>query len=265
MGVGFVVSGEVPDCSSAAMESLWAGASSQPYPHWVSAARPFLGVLQSHSRTASSVHGDMKVGAIFARLQPQLKTFRLNYSAEYTTFIRSFILSEPQHPLHELRKREYRKRKKEGLWWHVTANRDLSKSVVVRTWCRRRVRNAFIAELKDKGFDEHGKLVDAKALGGRWKQLRSLINEQKQFSLNGSLRFHCQAPAVPAKNADIRKEIGNVLDVLLEVALLDLSGKSYPDARDVITSSQRTVIRGRGRAVSSVTRPTIQRMNSQRL
>ena len=99
----------------------------------------------------------MSISSVFARNQP--KTFRVSYSPQYNYFFIPRILNDKQHPLYESRLRESQNRKKEKLWWHATTGNELSKSSVVRSWCRRRLRNAFTEVLQERGFDEHGMLV----------------------------------------------------------------------------------------------------------
>ncbi|KAF2257276.1 hypothetical protein BU26DRAFT_513978 [Trematosphaeria pertusa] len=160
------------------------------------------------------------------------KTFKVSYSPDYTTFIIHHILSDSQHPLYELRKREYEKRKNEGLWWHVTTFLDLSKSGVVRSWCRRRLRNAFTEELKARGFNEHGKLVKKEALKGLQDRLGELPKNEEGLSLKGSVRLQVLPALISAKYADVRQETGKLVDILLEGMTVEaLNGSSTPVAR----------------------------------
>jgi hypothetical protein len=157
--------------------------------------------------------------------QSKLKYFKVSYSAEYKTFVPHHILSDPLHPLYQQRLREQNKRKREGLWWHATTGLDLSKSSVVRSWCRRRIRDAFVDLLKKRGFDEFGKLVDTKALEeGRFKQLAKVLKTREDYSLTGSFRFHAEQAVIPAKFVHIQQELSLVVDAMLDGALIDLAG-----------------------------------------
>ncbi|KAJ4297782.1 hypothetical protein N0V90_005677 [Kalmusia sp. IMI 367209] len=139
-----------------------------------------------------------------ARTKP--KTFKLSYTPEYKTYIQHHAFSDPQHPLHIPRRREMKERKEEGLWWHVTTGIDLSKSGVVRSWCRRRLRNAFTEELKAQGFDKYGRLVHIHSLAREHRDLALVLQTQKDFSLTGSVRLHITPALVAAKYMDVRRE-----------------------------------------------------------
>jgi hypothetical protein len=137
-----------------------------------------------------------------AKIKPRF--FKVNYSPEYQRFIVNHVATDPSHPLYEMQKRRIAERKKEGLWWHVTTGADLAKSSCVRSWARRRLRNAIVEELKARGFDENGKPIErngfVSGLG----------------AIKGSLRLHVQTPLIPAKFVDVRAEVGNILEVLVD-------------------------------------------------
>lgn len=156
------------------------------------------------------------MGSIFNRLS-RLKTttFSINYSPEYKTFIMHQAVGERSHPLHFMRKRELAERKREALWWHVTSSLDLSKSSVVRSWCRRRLRGAFTECLKERGFDEHGRLCNVAKLREH-KGFELLSGQDANLSIDGSVRLHIAPALVTAKYADVRQETSRVLDILLE-------------------------------------------------
>ncbi|PSN68921.1 hypothetical protein BS50DRAFT_572102 [Corynespora cassiicola Philippines] len=139
--------------------------------------------------------------------------FNVSHSPQYKTFIINRIVTEPNHPLYVLKKRAAEQRKKEGLWWHVVVYNTLSKSSVVRSWARRRVRNAFIEELKERGFNDKGILVNPGSV--KWANLDSALNQGKEISLKGSLKFQLNAPSVSAKYADVRKEMSSIVDALV--------------------------------------------------
>ncbi|KAF2446928.1 hypothetical protein P171DRAFT_429876 [Karstenula rhodostoma CBS 690.94] len=150
---------------------------------------------------------------LFTRLQPT--TFRISYSPEYKTFLQHHAASDRLHPLYILRRREMAARKKEGLWWHVTSGIDLSRSGVVRTWCRRRLRNAFTEGLKGRGFDEFGRLVNV-AMLRQHKGFERLSERDGGLSLEGSVQLRITPALVTTKYAEVRKETDATIDILLE-------------------------------------------------
>jgi hypothetical protein len=164
---------------------------------------------------------------IFAKLaRQQSKLFKVNYTPEYNTFIVNYILSDAAHPLHEGQKRRSRERKKEGLWWHATTGVDLTKSSCVRAWARRRLRNAFVEELRVRGYDEYGKFIH------KSKELKPGGNSMytppgNSLDLKGSLRLHVHAPLLPAKYTDIKAETGRLIDIIVGAATDDRAQKRY--------------------------------------
>ncbi|KAF1978112.1 hypothetical protein BU23DRAFT_431095, partial [Bimuria novae-zelandiae CBS 107.79] len=151
---------------------------------------------------------------LLSRLKP--RTFQINYSAEYNTFHPHHIAYDPQHPLSILQRRKVNARPKEGLWWSVTNRGDLSKSSVVRSWCRRRLRNAFTDELKKRGFNENGKLMNAKVLIREDKAFEPILEKDGNLSLTGSVRMQIQPALITTKYADLRKETNGLVGILLE-------------------------------------------------
>jgi hypothetical protein len=149
---------------------------------------------------------------VFSQLAKQrFKTFKVNYSLEYKRFIINYIASDPFHPLQEAQKRLNRERKHEGLWWHVTTGTDLAKSSCVRSWARRRLRNAIVDELKAHGFDENGRLIVQKASDSTNGPKTTKTSD----GLKGGLRLHVQAPLVPAKYVDVKAEVGQVIKTIM--------------------------------------------------
>jgi hypothetical protein len=168
-------------------------------------------------RTSSSMKGIID---LLTRFTPH--TFKLNYSPGYKTFLVHHAASDPLHPMHILRRRQLAARKHEGLWWHVTTGVDLSKSGVVRSWCRKRLRNAFTEGLKERGFDEFGRLANVAILRG-YKGFEHIPERDGDLSLTGSLRLHISPALLTAKYADVRKETGAMITILLEGVKADES------------------------------------------
>ncbi|KAK3215115.1 hypothetical protein GRF29_19g2236268 [Pseudopithomyces chartarum] len=159
----------------------------------------------------------MKVKAIsglLSRFRPQ--TFRIQYSSHHVSFLPHHVASDPQHPLCTLRRREQSVRKHEGLWWTVTSGVDLSKSSVVRSSCRRRLRTAVVQSLRARGFDEFGHLVDHDALLRVRRDLAGQLDREHALSLTGSTRLHIMPPLLATKYLDLRTETDSLMDILLE-------------------------------------------------
>lgn len=157
-------------------------------------------------------------GVPFRLSKLKLTTIKLNYSPEYKNHIFNYIATNPLHPLSTLQQRRQQDRKKKDLWWHATNTTDLSKSGCVRTWARRRLAQAFKEELKAKGYDEKGKLVDATALQDR-QDVMNVIRLGKSVDLNGSLRLHGISPLLSVKFEQIKDEVRTIVDALVTSAV----------------------------------------------
>jgi hypothetical protein len=171
---------------------------------------------------------------VFSQLaRHQSKFFKINYTPEYKTFIINYVVSDPSHPLHEAQKRRSMDRKQEGLWWHITTGADLSKSSCVRSWSRRRLRNAIVEELKAHGYDENGRLVKRKA-----SDSGGILTTIATGDLKGSLRLHAQAPLIPAKYVDVKTEVGQVIKTI--VSAMNAEKKTVaPSKKPLVQSPQR--------------------------
>ncbi|KAF2712720.1 hypothetical protein K504DRAFT_360987, partial [Pleomassaria siparia CBS 279.74] len=140
--------------------------------------------------------------------------FTCNYAKDYKTFIHHRLVEDKDHPLHFVQKRILRERKEEGLWWHVTVTAQTSRAKVVRSWVRRRMQNAFIAELRERDIAQDGKLVADKTsdIGKHGIEKKRLGT----MGLTGSVKLQAGSLAVTAKYEEIRAEIGGVVDALLQ-------------------------------------------------
>lgn len=175
-------------------------------------------------------------------------TFRINYNTGYSTFVAQFILNDRQHPLQTFVERQFNARKREGLWWHATTGTELCKSSVIRSWCRRRLHNAFNEALATRGFDQFGRLVNADALQGPFKNLSRALKDRADFRLDGSLRFHALVPLIPAKYALVQRETMETLDILLscyqdELTKSTILPNNIPPARSGIPVGRASTAR----------------------
>ncbi|KAF2201347.1 hypothetical protein GQ43DRAFT_349635, partial [Delitschia confertaspora ATCC 74209] len=145
-------------------------------------------------------------------------TFECYYQPAYKYFFPNNIVNDRTHPLHIAGLRKRRDRPKEGLWWIVSVGSATSKARVVRSWLRRRLRNAFIEELKNRGFDENGKgiVMSRRAQGeGGGAVMEEVDKAQGMRELRGSLRLHAISPLITAKFEDVKKETAFVVNALV--------------------------------------------------
>ncbi len=100
------------------------------------------------------------------------------------------------------------------------------------------MRDAITQELKDRGFDEHGKLVGIEALERHNRGLGDALRKRTEFRLGGSLRFHIQGPLISAKYTVVRQETGVVIDALLQGVQAEVLGAHWPSMRPKNVQSQ---------------------------
>ena len=129
---------------------------------------------------------------------PNLTVCRINYSSRYNPSVSALeFLADKQHSLHLPTLANYNARPTVGLWWLVTSNTMLGKKAVVRHWCSRRMREAFVEALKQRGFDKTG----TRLMG---------------HNLTGTLHM-LTLPVILKANFDVlKKEAGMVIEYLAE-------------------------------------------------
>jgi hypothetical protein len=162
--------------------------------------------------------------ALSLYLPKRMKSFAFNYAPNYQTLITNHIMDDPAHPLYIARTRIHNERPRAGLWWHATVASTSSKSAVIRTWMRRRLRNAFIDELKARGIAEDGKILKDVKRSFTSSVIEGLAKREQDTSLKGSLKLHAMAPMLTAKYTLVRKETGVIIDALLMGLDADLNG-----------------------------------------
>lgn len=114
--------------------------------------------------------------------------------------------------------------------WHATNGVDISKSGCVRTWARRRLRHAFVEELKLRGYDETGKLIDAAAMQTR-RDAMAMLNLGRSIDLTGSLRMHGVGPLIPAKFETVKQEMRSLVNLLIQWAVDTAFGSKGEDKK----------------------------------
>jgi hypothetical protein len=217
--------------------SLWVPVSASALARLVSfLRRPCHHSQRYWSRDAKDAA--MKPFSVIAAILRHRPTyFNVSHSPDYKTFILQHVLADRTHPLHETQRRRQCQRKREGLWWHVTTSVDLSKSSCVRAWARRRLRNAFVEELKLRGYDDAGKPLPVEETTKTTKPTKTATalppttTVPAKPELTGSMRLHIQAPLIPAKFPAVRAEVSAVIDQLVRAANISAGGALDKKAR----------------------------------
>jgi hypothetical protein len=166
-------------------------------------------------------------------LRQRSHLFKIQYALEYKSFVLNQVLINRQHPLHELKKKKQKEKKQIGLWWFITSPADLSRSSCVRTWARRRLREAVIEELKVRGYDDNG----------------LPLKGQNTTQLKGSLRLIVQTPIIPAKFAEVKAETGKLIDALVQGSKVPAGGSPFlrrVEGQGKISTPQQRIARSKG-------------------
>lgn len=82
-------------------------------------------------------------------------------------------------------------------------------------------------ELEERGYDQSGRLVDVDKVQDLYVQ--RVVKSGRNADLTGSLRLHGVPSLVPAKYGKVKKEIREVVDMLVQSALdsaLELRGEA---------------------------------------
>ena len=148
----------------------------------------------------------------------KLTTFKPSYSPSYANLSTNHIASNTAHPLCIAQRRRQQERPRHGLWWCATTGLDVSKSSCVRTWARRRMRHALLEELKAKGYDETGKLVDKHAMKDE-PVVQQVLARGRSMDLMGTLRMHGINPLLPAKFETVRADMRSIVEALVQTAV----------------------------------------------
>ncbi|KAK3711567.1 hypothetical protein LTR37_009558 [Vermiconidia calcicola] len=118
------------------------------------------------------------------------------------------IASDPSHPLYLRTQRRLQTFDPNILHWNVICPLDVSKKAVVRNWTRRRVKEAFKAELKARGLESDGKFVEDGRRGAKGA-LMMVVDKRKA------------AEIIQATGQEVREECGWVVRKILAMQPMD--------------------------------------------
>lgn len=118
-----------------------------------------------------------------------------------------FIAQDPCHPLHIQVRRRHDAFDPNKLHWAVRCPATLCKKRTIRSWVTRRVRDAFLAELKANGFNANGLLL-------RDTQVSAVV-VPTPISIAGALRIHLQNSVVKAPISEVRQDCQNLLQKIV--------------------------------------------------
>ncbi|PGH02746.1 hypothetical protein GX51_04480 [Blastomyces parvus] len=107
-------------------------------------------------------------------------------------------------------------REKGQLWWSVLPASDVAaERSVVRSWCARRMRNAFRDALRERGYDKTGRRIPDIEQREQQKPQQSrqaALPLSRLEALEGTLEIHFRLAVKTAKYTDIVREAGDVVE-----------------------------------------------------
>lgn len=123
--------------------------------------------------------------------------------------ITNTILSDKAHPLYLPLRRRVDALKSHQLYWAVRCPSALSRKRTVRMWVVKRIREAFLAELKHHGFDRHGATSSA-------SEPRVPGHPDMPLQLTGALAIHVRESTLAAPISELRQGCSYLLRKVLK-------------------------------------------------
>lgn len=118
--------------------------------------------------------------------------------------VASRYIGAPIHPIRPKIVHMTAHRPKDTLWWRVSVNKILSHKRVVRSWCARRVRNAFTQAFRQQGFDRLGRRLPG-----------SSADETNLTGLTGSLEIYIHEPCLAQSFEVVQKDASQLFGELM--------------------------------------------------
>lgn len=134
-----------------------------------------------------------------------------------------------------------------GLWWQVTANMlavdDKPTKAIVRGRARRRVKQAFIEALRNKGYDQQG----------RWKGDKDKDNGRTPHMLKGTMTmFLYKGAPLHADWTQLLQQTGLVVQWLMKDSMnTETRHRDSMSSRQKFTSSSANAGHGPGKAMTN--------------
>lgn len=125
--------------------------------------------------------------------------------------ITNTILSDKAHPLYLPIRRRIDALSHHHLHWAVRCPSALSRKRTIRMWAVKRIREAFLAELKHHGFDRHGATSNPSE-----SQVPVLGHPSMPSQLTGALAIHVRESTLTAPISEIREGCSHLLRKVLK-------------------------------------------------
>lgn len=100
-------------------------------------------------------------------------------------------------------------RDKNTLWWFTSVKPLMGHKSVVRSWCKRRVRVAFIHALKARGYDREGRVI------GRVEEASHTAAAVPSAPLTGTAEIAILPACIKTDFATLRRDVDIMVDCIL--------------------------------------------------
>lgn len=152
-------------------------------------------------------------------LQKRNPFFTVSWAADSNKLLH-WIALDRQNPLHIASLRAVAARTQTGLFWQIHAGvQSTARKSCVRTWARRRLRNALCEELKERGIDKEGQIVQKEAFRKKYGWGNSVVlqalEEGARIELKGSVSILAREPVIAAEYAQVRRAMSDLVDGLV--------------------------------------------------
>ncbi|GAE00229.1 conserved hypothetical protein [Paecilomyces variotii No. 5] len=144
------------------------------------------------------------------KLVQTTKQFHLRWSQKTVVPpVAARYLGAQSHPIRPKIAHMYANRDPDTLWWRVQTN-SLDHKRVVRSWCARRVRNAFRKALRDRGYDGEGRRIS---------QSTDAVepSSQPEPGLKGSVEIVVRPESIKEKFTEVLKESSSLVDTVVQL------------------------------------------------
>ena len=133
-------------------------------------------------------------------------SFIWHYTSNYEPplHVQTYI-TDPYHVLHHKYKRKYERRSRDTLWWTAYTAVATSPKSVVRNYCSRKMRDAFINALQVRGYDRDGRIPASEDL------------PNDRIGILGSARFSCLKPMITIDPAALNAECLAIVDNIISL------------------------------------------------
>lgn len=145
------------------------------------------------------------------KLVQTTKQFHMRWSPKtFVPPVAARYIGAQSHPIRPKIVHMYANRDPNTLWWRVQTN-GLDHKRVVRSWCARRVRNAFRKALHDHGYDGEGRRI-------LQDMDETQSSSQGELDLKGSVEIVVRPELIKEKFPEVLKETDSLVETIVRLS-----------------------------------------------